>query len=133
MSVEEKTLEELIEKTRQDFKNARRVFHEIFPKFWIGLLQACAESMSAEQFKETAEKTDIGLAEAREVVTKIWIGNIDGVFSLIKKQFQAPIDIKEAEKRALSLTNLLEEAVRFIIEELRTLDMMQEELRKIKK
>ena len=122
-----------IEETQKELRKAREIFGKILPKPWMELVNSCSAAMPEDEFQELVQKTQISLAEAREGIIKVWDGNIEDIFSSIKKQFQPPINLNKIEKVVPALADLLKDAIIFVTEELRVLDVMEEGLKKATK
>ena len=122
-----------IEETQKELRKAREIFGKILPKPWMELVNSCSAAMPEDEFQELVQKTQISLAEARTDTMKVWNENLEEIFSSIKKQFQPPIQLSKIEKMVPALANLLKDAIMFVTEELRVLDVMEEGLEKATK
>jgi hypothetical protein len=125
------TLKE-IEDLRKDFIKAREEFLVSIPPLYRNLVKWAVENFPKDKLQAFIDQTALELAEFREETKEKWNVVIDGISAFLKKQLKDSTKPEEFEERILAIVDLFREALRYLLEELKVIKKLEEELNSIK-
>ena len=128
--VREESFVVLVEDTKKGFELAREFLQKKIPLAWRAMLECCVKELPKDRLEELLKESRIVLADAPKIVIGNGQKGLEGIFSLMKKKLQESADPEEIEGQILGLLNLAEGAGLLLVEQLKSIGMMQESIKK---